>query len=112
MAPAWSRQSLAKVPESPQVSDPYPLNPNLFYSITAETGNYRLLVSFTGYAPETITIELNKNINMPVSLNTDSSSLQEVVVTAHKADNNVSQPLMGVQKLSIDEIKNIPVLFG
>ena len=36
----------------------------------------------------------------------------EVVVNARKRNENVVKPIMGTQKLTINEIKNIPVLFG
>ncbi|MFI5193426.1 MAG: carboxypeptidase-like regulatory domain-containing protein [Chitinophagales bacterium] len=82
-----------------------------FYSVSAVPGNYKLLVSFTGYTPDTLEISLSRNLELPVNLEPEGSQLQEVVVTANK-NNNVSRPLMGVQKLSISEIKDLPVLFG
>jgi len=82
-----------------------------FYSINAPAGNYTLIVSFTGYADDTIKISLSKNLELPVEITVAGTRLKEVVVTATKS-NNITQPLMGVQKLSVSEIKNIPVLFG
>ena len=37
-----------------------------FYSITAQTGNYRLIASFSGYQSDTMQIELNKNMELLV----------------------------------------------
>ncbi len=82
-----------------------------FYSINAITGNYKMVVSFTGYRNDTLSVSLNRDIMVSVELGTDILQLQEVTITANK-DNNVSKPLMGVQKLSISEIKDLPVLFG
>ncbi|HEY4148373.1 MAG TPA: TonB-dependent receptor [Chitinophagaceae bacterium] len=83
-----------------------------FFSVTAPSGNYTLLVSFAGYKSDTLPITLTKDLLLPVRLTPGGPELQEVVVSAHKGNENVTQPLMGVQKLTINEIKNIPVLFG
>ena len=83
-----------------------------FYAITAEEGNYTLIVSFAGYVTDTISIVLNKQIELPILLKPFRSQLEEVVVSSRKKNDNITKPLMGVQKLSINEIKNIPVLFG
>jgi CarboxypepD_reg-like domain/TonB dependent receptor/TonB-dependent Receptor Plug Domain len=83
-----------------------------FYSVSAPPGSYSMIVSFTGYLSDSVKIVLNRNILLPVELSTDHTELQEVVVSTEKKDDNVTKPLMGVQKLSMNEIKNIPVLFG
>ncbi len=83
-----------------------------FYSVSAPAGSYNMIVSFTGYLSDTVKIELKHNILLPIELNTDHTELTEVVVSAQKRDDNVTKPLMGVQKLSMNEIRNIPVLFG
>src|ERR1700722_14669152 len=97
---------LTQQPRSAVLSNAYG-----FYSISAVPGNYTLVVSFAGYASDTFAILLQKDTVVPVELATGSGQLQEVTITASK-NNNVSRPLMGVQKLSISEIKDVPVLFG
>ncbi len=83
-----------------------------FYSITAEEGNYTLVASFAGYINDTIGINLTKNAELNISLKPFRSQLEEVVVSTRKKNDNITKAVMGVQKLSITEIKNIPVLFG
>lgn len=83
-----------------------------FYSITAQPGNYTMIVSFAGYEQETLKIELKNNILLPVELAAGNNQLAEVVVSARKRNENVTKPLMGVQKLTTSEIQNIPVIFG
>lgn len=102
-ATAW----LQEVPRSGITSNSYG-----FYSITAPPGRYTLIVSFTGYQTDTLPIELTKNILLPVELTSTAGQLAEVVVSAQRRNDNVTKPLMGVQKLTTSEIKNIPVLFG
>jgi len=82
-----------------------------FYSITAPAGEYRLVISFSSYRTDTVAITLDKDIALPIAL-TAGKELQEVVVSAGKRNSNITQSLMGVQKLSTNEIKNVPVLFG
>ncbi|MFT3680669.1 MAG: TonB-dependent receptor [Ferruginibacter sp.] len=83
-----------------------------FYSLSAAEGSYQMIVSFSGYQPDTITVALDKNIEQPVALAKFKTQLEEVTITSRKKNPNIARAVMGVQKLSIDEIKNIPVLFG
>lgn len=83
-----------------------------FYSLSAPSGNYTMVVSYSGYQADSFKITLDRNLVIPVELGSGGIALQEVVVTTQRKDANVTAPLMGVQKLSMNEIKNIPVLFG
>ena len=83
-----------------------------FYSVGAASGKYQLVVSFSGYQADTVDIILDKNITQQITLEKSTNTLQEVTVTTRKKSDNISRAIMGVQKLSIDEVKNIPVLFG
>ncbi len=83
-----------------------------FYSINSGAGRYQLVVSFAGYRSDTIGLYLSRDTVIAVNLAPGTPQLQEVIVTADKSTSNVSRPLMGVQKLSISEIKDVPVLFG
>ena len=83
-----------------------------FYSITAPAGTYTLMVSFAGYQSDSIKLILNKNFSQTVELLRTVDSLQEVVVNASKTNGNVNNPVMGVQKIAVKDIKTIPVIFG
>jgi hypothetical protein len=82
-----------------------------FYSISAIPGVYTMVVSFAGYGNDTVTVYLRKDTSISIGLENTAKQLQEAIVTAGR-NNNVTKPLMGVQKLSINEIKDLPVLFG
>ena len=99
--------SLLEIPRSGIISNAYG-----FYSISAVPGKYTLIVSFSGFQPDSLPIRLSRNILLPVELGVGGGELAEVVVSAQKRNENVTRPLMGVQKLTTNEIKNIPVLFG
>jgi hypothetical protein len=98
---------LLEIPRSGIASNSYG-----FYSVSALPGDYHLVVSFTGYLPDTLSVAFRSNQLLPIALSPEGQQLQEVVVSAAKKNDNVTRPLMGVQKLSTNEIMNIPVLFG
>ncbi|HEY5390640.1 MAG TPA: TonB-dependent receptor, partial [Hanamia sp.] len=82
-----------------------------FYSISAPENDYMLLASFSGYTTDTVEISLDKNVNLTIQLKPEGTELQAVVITAKRSD-NITQTLPGMQRISMDEIKNVPVLFG
>jgi len=82
-----------------------------FYSLSALEGVYELSVSFIGYKTLKQSITISKNIRQSFVLSTDNQ-LNEVVISADKRDGNVSSPQMGLQKINIREINNVPVLLG
>ncbi len=82
-----------------------------FYSITAPENKYVMVVSFSGYQSDTLEISLTKDITHQFALEPAGAELNEVVVVARRND-NITRTLPGVQKISIEEIKNVPVIFG
>ncbi len=82
-----------------------------FYSITAPNSHYKMVVSFSGYKSDTLEISLAKDITHQFGLEPAGAELNEVVVVARRND-NITRTLPGVQKISIEEIKNVPVIFG
>jgi len=82
-----------------------------FYSISLNPGAYRLIYSYVGYQTQTKDITIEKDLEINISL-ISTNELTEVVVSAEKKNNNIVNPLMGVQKLNVKEINSIPVLFG
>jgi hypothetical protein len=83
-----------------------------FYSINVADGKYTLVASFTGYGADSMSIDHAVNQEINVNLSPAGAELEGVVISAQKKNDNVVKPEMGVQKLSMSEVKNIPVLFG
>jgi hypothetical protein len=83
-----------------------------FYSITVPDGNYNVIAQFIGYEPKYVQINLRQNIKLEFSLEEKISELKEVVITAEKKNENISKIDMGVEKMVMKEIKNVPVLMG
>ncbi|MEO9020865.1 MAG: TonB-dependent receptor [Ginsengibacter sp.] len=82
-----------------------------FFSISAPENNYTLIVGFSGYINDTLKVSLTKDIMRSISLVPAGTQLEEVIIAVRRND-NITKTLPGVQKISIDEIKNVPVLFG
>ena len=86
-----------------------------FYSLTLPKGNYTLVYSNSGYSPKEIAFELNqsKAVNVQlVSLTNKTLLLVEVKVSATKEDQNITNPIMGVERLDPAAVAKIPVLLG
>ncbi|HXO77094.1 MAG TPA: carboxypeptidase-like regulatory domain-containing protein, partial [Puia sp.] len=99
--------SLLEVARASVISNSYG-----FFSITAPAGRYSLLISFTGYLADTLPVALDKDVLVSGELRPAGGQLAAVVVSAEKKNDNISRPVMGIQKLTTSEIRNIPVLFG
>ena len=83
-----------------------------FYAVTAAEGTYTLTVSYISYKSVVKTIVLNQNMSFNADLQA-GAELQEVVVRAgDRKNDNVRSPQMGVEKLDMKLLDNIPVLFG
>ena len=83
-----------------------------FYSITVPAGAYNLTAQFIGYKPRTVPVDLTANKTLDIELDPESVDLLEVTVKAGKTDDAVTRNQLGVEKLTIEAIRNIPVLFG
>ena len=83
-----------------------------FYSITLPKNKFVISVSSVGYKTEKIELEINKNISKNFYLEQKVENLNEVIVVNNIEDLDISKPVMSLNKLSSETIKEIPVLFG
>ncbi|SKB49767.1 TonB-dependent receptor [Daejeonella lutea] len=82
-----------------------------FYSLRLPQGNYSLIVSAIGFKERQLQVSLSADSTMNFALDESSYQLAEVKVTGDEGN----QPLnaqMGLDKVSVRETSNIPVLFG
>jgi hypothetical protein len=83
-----------------------------FYSLTAPEGEYTLLISYVGYVTISRQVSLRQNVALNFVLD-ERNDLTEVVVSAKGRNNdNVASPQMGIEKLNMAQINNVPVLLG
>ena len=83
-----------------------------FYSLTLPAGRYRIEFSYIGYSSRILDVNLTENRTLNVEIGEAPISVDEVVVTAEREDRNVESVAMSKEKLSIEKIKTIPVVFG
>ena len=100
------RISTVELPDFTATSNSYG-----FYSLTLPKGEYNLTFNTT----DTVSVALNDNVKLDhhvISFKVDETKLKEVVMTVNKKNNNLSKTNIGVEKLDIEEIEKIPVIFG
>jgi len=83
-----------------------------FYSLTLPQGKHQITLSYVGYQSYSEEVSLNSSQRLNVELRRGDNTLEEVVVSAERRDNNVSNPQMGVLNFTMEEVKNVPVVFG
>ena len=83
-----------------------------FYSITLPEGKHKIEYSYIGHETQTKELLLNKNIRLNISLSESSKTLEEVVITAERKNENIVRTEMSTTKLQAKEIKKIPALMG
>jgi hypothetical protein len=83
-----------------------------FYSLTNTPGAYELKVSYAGYQTYTKTIDLKSALVLNIELKS-AADLEEVEIKASDRKNeNVRSPQMGLDKINMQDLNNVPVLFG
>lgn len=83
-----------------------------FYSITLPKGDYTISISYVGYQTIDEKINLNQNTKKNFLLSESSEMLKEVIIIDNKKRVDIRKPEMSVNKLTIQEIKEMPVIFG
>ncbi|EDP96841.1 outer membrane protein [Kordia algicida OT-1] len=84
-----------------------------FYSLTAPSGTYTLVISFLGYQDITkeITLTVDQTVNFEIE--EASTSLETVVIEAEESERvSIRKPQMSVSKLNAETIKQMPVVLG
>lgn len=84
-----------------------------FYSMTLDSGQYRLVFSYLGFQDQGIDVNLTSNKQLNVDL-LAGIEMKEVVVEAkeNEEDENVTSTSMGRVTLPIEQVKTTPALLG
>ncbi|MBW7893041.1 MAG: carboxypeptidase-like regulatory domain-containing protein, partial [Chitinophagaceae bacterium] len=83
-----------------------------FYSLSLPRGNYQLIISAVGRLPKEESVSLEANLTLNIALEEEPKVLDNITITGSPGSRSLSNPQMGIEKLSTKEIKNIPVLLG
>ncbi|MBB5619489.1 hypothetical protein HDE69_000525 [Pedobacter cryoconitis] len=82
-----------------------------FYAVSTTPGEHDISVSFIGYKTITQHLNLSKDIRLDFVLE-PGNQLDEVVISSAKSTDNISSPQMGPQRMSVNEIRSLPMLLG
>ncbi len=82
-----------------------------YYSLTLPRGRHLLRISSTGMKPTKRQLILYSSGKLTIELNDDIPTLKTVVVVAER-NSNVRRMQMGIERLTIKTIKQVPVLLG
>lgn len=82
------------------------------FSITIPNGIYSFRMSYIGYKTGTEKVDANLDVSSCNFTLQSDTKLEEVLVLANKKDENVTRTNMGVEKLTISEIRRMPALMG
>lgn len=83
-----------------------------FYSLTLPKGTYDVTYSFIGYDEQVKRVELTSNQKIDMELSEAVNEIDEVVIEAEGAEQNVKSIEMSVNKIDAKDIKKIPALLG
>lgn len=83
-----------------------------FYSISLNPGTYIVQFSYLGYQSKSDSIQLNKDTRLNIFLQPAVVLSKEIVISAERSKDNVEGTQMGTEKISIEKIKSLPVIFG
>jgi hypothetical protein len=81
------------------------------YSLSLPAGNYTLRFSYVGYETKNLKTHPDSPLTQNIQLKSNGL-LQELVVSAQRKDYNVTNLTMGMEKLSIKEIRLLPAIMG
>lgn len=83
-----------------------------FFSLEIENNETTLLISYVGYVPLETTVNAEEERRYNFELSPVGREIEEVVISGRKQNKNVTSPQMGALNFTIEEIKNVPVIFG
>ncbi|RMG56033.1 MAG: hypothetical protein D6722_27080, partial [Bacteroidetes bacterium] len=83
-----------------------------YYSLSLPAGPQMVQIRYAGYRPDTLRLDLQENRRFEAELFPVETTVEEVVISSRGASDNILAPEMGVTRLSIQEVKKLPVLFG
>ena len=96
----------------PSISSGTITNTYGFFSITVPKGKYDIQISSIGYKNILQSVDLTKNINNTFFLEENIENLEEVIIVQDIEEIDIKKPIMSLNILSNQTIKQTPVLFG
>ena len=82
------------------------------YSLTLPEGTYKIKISYIGYNTIERELVLNKKITIDFALEPDPISMDRIDVSGIAPDHNIKSTEISVERLSIRQVEQIPVVMG
>ncbi len=95
----------------PQLKNGITTNNYGYYAINIPSDTLDVIFSMVGYKKQVFRIALKKDITLNVDL-ISGAAIQEIIVTDDRIDKIADDPQMSVIRIPIEQIKQIPMLFG
>ncbi|WP_266365473.1 TonB-dependent receptor [Tellurirhabdus rosea] len=83
-----------------------------FFVIPLAAGTYSVRFTHLGYRPITVSIPIKERVVQDIRLESDARDLEELLVSTEAADRNVRKVELGVTRLNIKSIRQIPAFMG
>jgi hypothetical protein len=84
-----------------------------FYSLTYPSGDsISIVFSYFGYRTEKVTVPFRKNLELNIALNTEVTSLREVVLNGDRFKSGSDGAQLGHIEIPVQQIKDVPALMG
>ena len=87
-------------------------NKHGFYSLTLPKGEYTLRFQYIGYRSTVKKVSLDKSQSVDIQMVPTPRTTKDVVVTAEKKNDNITNTRVGVERVDIQDVRNVPVLLG
>ncbi len=82
-----------------------------FFSYKLSPGDYDLILSYIGYRTVKRRLSIHSDSRIDIDM-VPENALEEIVISAEKRNDNVVNAQMGLARINLNEIRNVPVLFG
>ena len=83
-----------------------------YYSVPLKAGIHKLVISYIGYTTIDTAINLQNNVRLDIHMAEEIRQIDEVVIKADRAAENVNSTQMSIVSLSNKTMKQVPVAFG
>jgi len=83
-----------------------------YFALSLPASTYTVVVTYLGYAPDTLKINLKQNTQHNFRLKSAAVNREEIVVEGRRADENTREAGMGRAEVNIEQVKSLPALLG
>lgn len=83
-----------------------------YFTISLPAGKHSLTATYTGFGFFTKDIDVTENSTLNISMKSSAGTLEEVVITGEKRLKRTNTIALGIQQMSVAQIKKIPAFLG